>query len=94
MMAGLWGAKNSANRMRTADLGNALFNEEPRRYWDFDQALLRRVVWPEARKDALQHDAYSCGYKGRSGRVFRRPTEDGRKLHNSEFIKFNLPNLV
>ena len=76
MMAGLWGAKNSANRMRTADLGNALFNEEPRRYWDFDQALLRRVVWPEARKDALQHDAYSCGYKGRSGgRVFRRPTD-------------------
>ena len=67
MMAGLWGAKNSANRMRTADLGNALFNVEPveRRGRDFDQALLRRVVWPEARKDALQHDAYSCGYKGR-----------------------------
>ena len=67
MMAGLWGAKNSANRMRTADLGNALFNVEPvaRRGSDFDRALLRRVVWPEARKDALQHDSYSCGYKGR-----------------------------
>ena len=74
MMAGLWGAKNSANRMRTADLGNALFNEEPRRYWDFDQALLRRVVWPEARTDALQHDAYSCGYKGRLPRPGVRTT--------------------
>ena len=62
-MAGLWGAKNSAERILVADLGNAMFNEESRTYLDFDQALLRRIVWPEARKDALQHDAYSCDYK-------------------------------
>ncbi len=61
-MAGLWGAKNSAARIKVADLGNALFTEEPRTYWDFDQALLRRVVWPEARRDAVQHDAYTCNY--------------------------------
>lgn len=60
MMAGLWGAKNSANRKLIGNLGSTIFNSQPRAYWDFDQALLRRIVWPEAVKNSLQHDSYSC----------------------------------
>lgn len=61
-MAGLWGAKNSADRDKISDLGSTLFHSKPRKYWDFDQALLRRIVWPEAVRSVLQHDAYSCKY--------------------------------
>lgn len=62
IMAGLWGAKNSADRDKIFDLGSTLFHSKPRKYWDFDQALLRRIVWPEAVRSVLQHDAYSCKY--------------------------------
>ena len=61
-MAGLWGAKNSADREKISELGSTLFHSKPRKYWDFDQALLRRIVWPEAVRSVLQHDAYSCKY--------------------------------
>ena len=62
MMAGMWGAKNSFNRAELTDLGSTLFNAKPRQYWDFDQALLRRIVWPAAVRDALQHDSYTCKF--------------------------------
>lgn len=62
-MAGLWGARNELNRTLIAELGSEVLGEEPKYYWDYDQALLRRHVWPEARKSVLQHDSYSCGYK-------------------------------
>lgn len=28
------------------------------------QALLRRIVWPRARRDSLQHDSYTCAFRG------------------------------
>jgi len=62
-MAGLWGAKNSADREVIANLGTSIFHSKPRAYWDFDQALLRRIVWPVAVKNSLQHDSYSCKIK-------------------------------
>ena len=62
-MAGMWGAKNFLDRQKISDLGSNLFHSKPRKYWDFDQALLRRLVWPEAVQSVLQHDSYSCNYK-------------------------------
>ena len=62
MMAGLWGAKNSDSRKKLSDLGLTLLHSKPRHYWDFDQALLRRIVWPEAVKSVLQHDSYFCKF--------------------------------
>jgi hypothetical protein len=62
IMAGMWGAKNSANRPELVDLGSTLFRSKPRQYWDFDQALLRRIIWPTAVKNVLQHDSFSCTF--------------------------------
>jgi hypothetical protein len=61
-MAGLWGAKNANYRDKLRSLSDAMFKSLPRHYWDFDQALLRRIIWPEAVKDSLQHDSYSCQF--------------------------------
>ena len=60
ILAGLWGAKNFHNRALMKDLGMSMLTSRPRDYWDYDQALLRRIVWPHASKHALQHDAYFC----------------------------------
>ena len=42
------------------DLATSLFKSKSRKKLDFDQAILRRVVWPYAVKDSLQHDSYFC----------------------------------
>ena len=44
-------------------LADKMLHSKPRNYWDFDQALLRRIVWPEAVKNSLQHDSFSCTYQ-------------------------------
>lgn len=63
MLAGLWGAKLAHNRKKLRQLASNLLSSTPRHYWDFDQALLRRLLWPEAVKNSLQHDAYTCNYE-------------------------------
>ena len=60
MLAGLWGAKTFKNRQKIQHLTATMLNSTPRHYWDYDQALLRRVMWPEAVKNSLQHDSYTC----------------------------------
>ena len=62
ILAGLWGAKIDPNRPQMSALAQTIFKSTPRQYWDYDQALLRRIIWPEAVKDSLQHDSYSCAY--------------------------------
>ena len=63
ILAGLWGTKLDKNRREMVkNLAVNMLNSAPRNYWDFDQALLRRIVWPEAVKDSVQHDSYSCNY--------------------------------
>ena len=62
MLAGLWGAKNYEDREMLKDLGLTMLTSTPRNYWDYDQALLRRIVWPYASKSALQHDSYFCKF--------------------------------
>ena len=42
MLAGLWGAKNWQNRTKLQNLAYEMFEQTPRQYWDYDQALLRR----------------------------------------------------
>ena len=61
-MAGLWGAQNTNDRQTLRHLGEVMLNSTPRHYWDFDQALLRRIIWPEAVKNSVQHDSYSCNF--------------------------------
>ena len=63
IMAGLWGAQNSNDRNYLRHLAELMFNSTPRHYWDFDQALLRRIIWPEAVKNSVQHDSYSCHFE-------------------------------
>ena len=63
MLAGLWGAKVSQDRHKIRHLAGQMLATTPRHYWDFDQALLRRTIWPEAVKSSLQHDSYSCAYE-------------------------------
>ena len=63
ILAGLWGAKNVLKRDLVASLAEQMFKAPPRDYWDFDQALLRRIVWPEAKSDAVVNDAYFCSSK-------------------------------
>ena len=62
ILAGLWGAKNFQDRELMKDLGMSVFNSTPRNYWDYDQALLRRIVWPHASKSVVQHDSYFCKF--------------------------------
>lgn len=64
ILAGLWGGKvqNDSIRDQWTEMGQAIFSSVPRSPWDFDQTLLRRIVWPYARRDAVQHDAYFCHY--------------------------------
>ena len=60
-MAGLWGAKKIDKNNQIVELANdMLMRQTPRHYWDFDQDLLRRIVWPVAKKDVFQHDSYTC----------------------------------
>ena len=63
MLAGLWGAKIWQDRVKMHHLAANMFEQTPRHYWDFDQALLRRIMWPEAVRNSLQHDSYTCTYK-------------------------------
>ncbi len=77
MLAGLWGARNSNKRDSLYELGKAIFNAKPRNYWDFDQALLRRIVWPEAAKDSMQHDSYTCNFEKFAPNSFPFPTRRG-----------------
>lgn len=64
MLAGLWGGRRIAGQpSNLVELGSTLFHSQPRHYWDFDQALLRRIVWPEAVKNSVQHDSYSCNFE-------------------------------
>lgn len=62
MLAGLWGAKVSQDREKIGQLAVEMLDSTPRHYWDFDQALLRRIVWPVAVQSCLQHDSYSCTF--------------------------------
>lgn len=62
ILAGLWGAKIDQNRLQMSALAQAMFESTPRDYWDYDQALLRRIIWPTAVQDSLQHDSFSCSY--------------------------------
>ena len=79
ILAGLWGAKLERNRSKLADLAKNMFHSKPRQYWDFDQALLRRIIWPEAVKDSLQHDSFSCTYKKFNAYHETRPFPTKRK---------------
>ena len=56
-----------------------MLESTPRHYWDFDQALLRRIVWPEAVKDSLQHDSYTCSYKKFNENFKTRPFPTQRR---------------
>ena len=50
-MAGLWGAKNFEDRALLSTLGNEMFDERPRKYWDFDQVrILEKMLGMETNK--------------------------------------------
>ncbi|XP_064099258.1 uncharacterized protein LOC135210304 [Macrobrachium nipponense] len=61
MLAGLWGGSRARAGHRLSGLLWEMLKWPPRNIWDYDQVLLRRVVWPEVTNDVLVHDSYFCG---------------------------------
>jgi len=65
----------------------------PRQKKDFDQVLLKRLVWPYARNNSVIHDSYTCKIKYLRGTDVRPfPT---RRLHGRyNFVGSNGGNIT
>ncbi|KAL7644117.1 UNVERIFIED_CONTAM: hypothetical protein RMT77_004940 [Armadillidium vulgare] len=59
VLGGLWGAKN-VNRKELEILRNRIFAANDSHSYNYDQLILRNIVWPVAKNDVVQHDSFMC----------------------------------
>nr|XP_027223706.1 uncharacterized protein LOC113815889 [Penaeus vannamei] len=60
ILAGMWGGSRDRGGDLLKELLAKMVRWPPRNIWDYDQMLLKRVVWPEVLDDVLVHDSYFC----------------------------------
>ncbi|KAK4298398.1 hypothetical protein Pmani_029249 [Petrolisthes manimaculis] len=60
ILAGMWGGSRTRGGAKLTSMLAAMARWPPRDLWDYDQALLRREVWPEVLDSLLAHDSYFC----------------------------------
>ncbi|CAL4092469.1 unnamed protein product, partial [Meganyctiphanes norvegica] len=68
MLAGLWGAHPSLNRVDVYQSIATMLSQVPNHDWGYDQFLLRKVLWPTAQNNVLVHDSYFCDFPAMLGR--------------------------
>ncbi|XP_047477931.1 uncharacterized protein LOC125031301 [Penaeus chinensis] len=68
ILAGLWGARLSHARALAYDAAAVMVSQPYSDIWDYDQRLLRRVLWPKIKEDTMSHDSYTCRAKEFRGR--------------------------
>lgn len=61
ILAGMWGGSRKRGAATLTSLLAGMIRWPPRNLWDYDQMLLKRVVWPEVLDNMLAHDSYFCG---------------------------------
>ncbi|XP_063610813.1 uncharacterized protein LOC134784635 [Penaeus indicus] len=60
LFSGMWGGSRDRGGDFLKELLAKMVRWPPRNIWDYDQILLKRVVWPEVLDDVLVHDSYFC----------------------------------
>ncbi|XP_071535845.1 uncharacterized protein [Panulirus ornatus] len=60
ILAGMWGGSRLRGGDKLTELLKGMMRWPPRNLWDYDQILLKRVVWPEVLDTVLAHDSYFC----------------------------------
>ncbi|XP_063884453.1 LOW QUALITY PROTEIN: uncharacterized protein LOC135113216 [Scylla paramamosain] len=60
ILAGMWGGSRERGAANLTSMLHAMTRWPPRDIWDYDQMLLKRVVWPEVLDSVLAHDSYFC----------------------------------
>ncbi|XP_042871576.1 uncharacterized protein LOC122252934 [Penaeus japonicus] len=82
ILAGLWGGRPSLARALAYDAAAVMLSQPYSDIWDYDQRLLRRVLWPRIKEDTMSHDSYTCRaeeFGGRRQKPRPFPTQrDGR----------------
>nr|XP_027237367.1 uncharacterized protein LOC113828563 [Penaeus vannamei] len=82
MKCSLWGARLSLTRALAYDAAAVMLSQPFSDIWDYDQRLLRRVLWPRIKEDTMSHDSYFCRakeFRGLRQRPRPFPTQrDGR----------------
>ncbi|KAK8727009.1 hypothetical protein OTU49_009880, partial [Cherax quadricarinatus] len=61
ILAGMWGGSRTRGGEKMTEMLQAMMRWPPRNIWDYDQVLLKRVVWPDMLDTVLAHDSYFCG---------------------------------
>ncbi|XP_045605224.2 uncharacterized protein [Procambarus clarkii] len=61
ILAGMWGGSRTRGASKMTEMLRGMLRWPPRDIWDYDQVLLKRVVWPEILDTVLAHDSYFCG---------------------------------
>ncbi|CAG0891388.1 unnamed protein product [Darwinula stevensoni] len=80
-ISGMWGAKTFMDRSLMGNLtAEMLWKTQLNRGWSYDQAILRKVLWPATNRRMLMHDSYFCTkpeYEGPKYRPFPTRREKG-----------------
>ncbi|KAG7161597.1 hypothetical protein Hamer_G014161 [Homarus americanus] len=61
ILAGMWGGSRVRGGDKFRNMIREMLRWPPRNFWDYDQMMLKRVVWPEVLDSLLAHDSYFCG---------------------------------
>ncbi|CAG0889335.1 unnamed protein product [Darwinula stevensoni] len=94
ILAGMWGAKTFMNRSLMASLtAKMLFETHLDHEKEFDQDILREVLWPATKNQMMVHDSYFCSEPEFEGPAYRPfPTRRDAKFFVSYGPRF-LPAL-
>lgn len=61
ILAGMWGAKNTnGNIQQMQSLLHEMLKQSLNGPKNLDQVLLKKVIWPVAKRDMICHDSYYC----------------------------------
>ncbi|XP_064091245.1 uncharacterized protein LOC135204922 [Macrobrachium nipponense] len=82
MLAGLWGCQTHLDRANAYHYGALMFSQPYHDLWDYDQRLLRRILWPQIRNRTMVHDSYTCRAKLFQGQGSARPFPTRREGRN------------
>ncbi|XP_068213707.1 uncharacterized protein [Palaemon carinicauda] len=73
ILAGLWGCQTHLDRGNSYHYGAMLLSQPYSDLWDYDQRLLRRILWPLIRNRTMVHNSYTCKASIFQGQGSSRP---------------------
>ncbi|XP_066989631.1 uncharacterized protein [Macrobrachium rosenbergii] len=82
ILAGLWGSQTHLDRANAYHYGALMLSQPYHDLWDYDQRLLRRILWPQIRNRTMVHDSYTCRAKLFQGQGPARPFPTRREGRN------------